>query len=144
MRLRFKSILSTASICLPFVLLLAAGSGRAESPGGKFTLPFEVHWGVAVLPPGDYSFTVVSSLGTSHYLDVRGKKNSAYIFPAETETGTDTGPSHLTTVTIGGNHFIEQMVLKEANTTFKFRLPKAAKSEAQFTPLMLSHTGQGI
>ena len=30
----------------------------AQVLAGKFTLPFEAHWGLATLPAGDYSFTV--------------------------------------------------------------------------------------
>jgi hypothetical protein len=34
--------------------LLAAAANAQPSFAGKFTLPYEVHWGHAVLPPGDY------------------------------------------------------------------------------------------
>ena len=33
-----------------------AGFANAQTVGGKFTLPFEAHWGQATLPAGDYSF----------------------------------------------------------------------------------------
>jgi hypothetical protein len=33
-----------------------AGFANAQNVAGKFTLPFEAHWGQATLPAGDYSF----------------------------------------------------------------------------------------
>ena len=37
---------------------ISAGPLRAEDLIGKFTLPIEVRWGQATLPPGDYSFRI--------------------------------------------------------------------------------------
>ena len=40
-------------------LCLSAAIGKAQNAyAGKFTLPFETHWGGAVLPAGDYTMTV--------------------------------------------------------------------------------------
>ncbi|PYU21890.1 MAG: hypothetical protein DMG32_19480 [Acidobacteria bacterium] len=36
-------------------------AANAQSFTGKFTLPYEVHWGAVVLPAGDYSITMESS-----------------------------------------------------------------------------------
>jgi len=33
-----------------------AGVANAQTVAGKFTLPFETHWGQATLPAGNYSF----------------------------------------------------------------------------------------
>ena len=45
--------------------LFFAGTARAQgqSPAfvGKFTLPYQVHWGKSVLQPGDYTITIVSA-----------------------------------------------------------------------------------
>ncbi|MGH9451756.1 MAG: hypothetical protein ACRD11_14665 [Terriglobia bacterium] len=141
MRLRLRFF--TVSVFMSLALVLAAGISKATSSGGKFTLPYEAHWGIAVLPPGDYTFTVISPSGSPRYLDVRGKRSGAYIFPLGTQIGTNARHSHLTLVTIGSNHFIERLVLKEVNTTFEFRIPKSAKTEARFTRLKLSRAGQG-
>jgi hypothetical protein len=44
------------------MLCLAAAVAPAQSPyQGAFSLPFAVQWGGAVLPPGDYSFTLEHS-----------------------------------------------------------------------------------
>ncbi len=33
----------------------------AQDAVGKFTLPYEVHWGKAILDPGDYKYSIESS-----------------------------------------------------------------------------------
>jgi len=49
-----------------------ATSGKAQNAyQGKFTLPFETHWGGATLPAGDYTF-VLSSTGSPYRLYIRG------------------------------------------------------------------------
>ncbi len=55
-----------------------AGAANAQPTfSGRFTLPYEVHWGHAVLPPGDYSITmdrfdsaaiVRSASGKAHFI----------------------------------------------------------------------------
>src|SRR6059036_3392835 len=44
------------------VTLLASFAGAQGSvvSSGKFTLPVETHWGLAVLPPGEYTYTLAS------------------------------------------------------------------------------------
>jgi hypothetical protein len=57
-----KSIRSFTLLKLAVGLLAAtcftSGLAQAQNLAGKFSLPFEAHWGLATLPAGDYSFTV--------------------------------------------------------------------------------------
>lgn len=140
--MRLRSILLPASVCLLFGALIASSSANAASPGGRFTLPFAAAFGSTILPPGDYTFTVLSSFGSANYLDVRGKTTSVFILPAETHAWADGGKSRLTAVTLGNNHFIESLTLGEAGLTFRFKLPKGARVPASFTSLM-APAGQG-
>src|SRR6266700_4026407 len=43
--------------------LLCVGTVQAQFPvyRGKFTLPYQVHWGMSVLEPGDYTITIQST-----------------------------------------------------------------------------------
>ena len=53
-------------------LCLFAGAANAQhfaASRGSFTLPFEVNWGTAVLPAGDYTFTL-GSFGMSPILAI--------------------------------------------------------------------------
>jgi hypothetical protein len=63
-----------------------AGTANAQtSPAAKFNLPFEVHWGKNVLPPGQYTVSldpsartvrVQSTSGTAFYTSIPIKDDS--------------------------------------------------------------------
>jgi len=49
-----RGILQLCVGIVAMTCLFAAAANAQPSFAGKFTLPYEVHWGHAVLPPGDY------------------------------------------------------------------------------------------
>jgi hypothetical protein len=55
--IRISALLRLATVAL-LAICFNAGRANAQVVAGKFTLPFEAHWGPATLPPGDYSFTL--------------------------------------------------------------------------------------
>ena len=56
-----------------------ATSGKAQNAlQGKFTLPFETHWGGATLPAGDYTFTLASA-SSPYTLYIQGQAGNAII-----------------------------------------------------------------
>jgi hypothetical protein len=44
-----------------FFVDTARAQGAVPAFVGKFTLPYQVHWGKSVLQPGDYTITIVSA-----------------------------------------------------------------------------------
>ena len=62
------------------VLAMTVGAGPlcAENHKGSFTLPFEVRWGTAVLPAGDYTFTIDTDKGPN-LATIRGDNGAAMI-----------------------------------------------------------------
>jgi hypothetical protein len=65
----------------------AQAQGQLPAFAGKFTLPYEVHWGNSVLPPGDYSLTIKSK-GTPMIALVRTADGEAvtYVMNGAVET----------------------------------------------------------
>ena len=65
--------------------VLAAGfsakPASAQVLEGKFTLPSEVHWGLATLPAGDYSLTLDKSNTDGMVSVSRGSRPVALILP---------------------------------------------------------------
>jgi hypothetical protein len=54
-----KTNLTVVRLGLAVVICAAAGAASAQPlVKGTFTLPYEVHWGKAVLAPGHYSITI--------------------------------------------------------------------------------------
>jgi len=53
-----KTVKMLAILALAMCAFTAAAN--AQSVAGRFTLPYEVHWGTATLPPGEYTITMDS------------------------------------------------------------------------------------
>ncbi len=54
-----RSIKASSVLALALVAVSSGASlANAQEVQGKFTLPYETHWGGSVLKPGDYSFRV--------------------------------------------------------------------------------------
>jgi hypothetical protein len=55
--IRISSLIRFAGLAL-LAACFVAGHANAQVFQGKFTLPFQARWGQAILPAGDYSFTL--------------------------------------------------------------------------------------
>src|SRR5436305_12363702 len=77
----FKHSLTTM---LGACLFLGLTNARPPDAVGKFTLPFEAKWGRAVLPAGDYSFTVGHIPGSPKILEVRSGPKAVVLVMAVT------------------------------------------------------------
>ncbi len=125
---------STRSFTLVRFLVLAllaacfnAGLASAQVSAGKFTLPFETRWGRAVLPAGDYSFTLASG-SLPAIVTVRGEGNAAMIMATGgTSQGRISDQSALFVVRSGGKATVRSMYLEHLGLTFYYTAPKAGK-----------------
>ena len=102
-----------------FALISVAGaSAQTGVFSGKFTLPYQVRWGDAMLPAGDYSirFSSIHSPATIHSMD---GKVSAYVFTARSQD-SEKGPSSLTIVTRGNERRVASMNLPEARVSLVY------------------------
>jgi hypothetical protein len=72
-----------------------ATSGKAQNAyQGKFTLPFETHWGGATLPAGDYTFTLASA-SSPYTIYIQGQAGSAIIRANTADSRVVSGHAHL-------------------------------------------------
>jgi hypothetical protein len=120
-----KQTRSHTTIRLAFFALLAtavsAGLLRAEDPKGTFTLPFEVRWGTAVLPAGDYSFQVDN---TDYIVTIRGENQAAMVLSMPPSANNDHSPSALIIVRHGKRGTVRTLRLAEQNVVFTYPAPK--------------------
>jgi hypothetical protein len=141
-KLNFRAVVYTKSVCLSVALLLAAGTGWAQSAdtsdGGSFTLPLEVHWGNAVLRAGDYSFAITRFGESTRLLEIRGNGVSARMLSVPDISDAD--GSRLTVVTMGEKSFIEE--LKLPGLTFRFAIPRNSKIAGRFPRSQTPWVGQ--
>jgi hypothetical protein len=107
---------------------LSAGVASAQQYTAKVTLPVRTHWGNAVLPPGDYVFSVESASPYTMVLRRRTREFVAFVMPtAKSLRGPVAGPSELIGIRRGGTLRIRQLRLAEAELTLGYSLPKGER-----------------
>jgi hypothetical protein len=117
---------------LPAVLsaCLFLGYASAQPPDavGKFTLPFEARWGKAVLPAGNYSFTVSHTGGSPELLAIKnGSKAVALVMASGVRESKPSNDNTLVAVRNGGQHSIQLLKLGCIGQTFFYQPAKGAK-----------------
>jgi hypothetical protein len=101
---------------------LATNGNAQNAYKGKFTLPFETHWGGATLPAGDYTFAMAST-GSPYTLYIRGEKVNAIVIASSID---DIGVS---------NHAQLNLVeIADIQTVQTFDAPELGKTFVYFTP----------
>ena len=128
--------ISIKAALIAAALLVAGGfSGPANAQGrtqARFTLPFEVHWGQAVLPPGDY--LVRFPLETPGNLVIFNATNRREVAIEGTDDRDDSAGrrSALLISTKGREHVVYSLTIAELGETFVYhRLPNSEVKEAR-------------
>ena len=120
---------------LPTVLVLGSFSTcvhSQESSIGEFTLLTKVHWGDAVLPDGDYTYTVESSDGLFLITVRRKEDGSVARFMANTFSETQRSDSGGLILTRGGEDtFVTSMRVGTLGLVFYFSAPRV-KQDGSF------------
>ncbi|MGD0227076.1 MAG: hypothetical protein ABSF71_32520 [Terriglobia bacterium] len=131
--MKAKSIRSFLQV-LFFVALALALAPRAASAldnqVGKFTLPFEVHWGGAVLPAGSYRISA-DSLNSATLVNVY-KENSpsaGFLIPA---IGWDSTPASYGKVQLvidhkNGEAYVKELKVGSEGVALYYAAPKLKK-----------------
>ncbi len=100
---------------------LFAGAASAQTAYGRFRLPQPVQWGKALLPAGEYEFTV-SSTSMTGVIAVRSRdqKTSAFVIPVEIARLGTKAPSALI-IDIRGNQWtVRSLRLAERHLVLNF------------------------
>lgn len=98
---------------------LSARSARAQSAfEGKFTLPFEAHWGQAMLPAGDYQLSITTT-GNPTMVIIRDAKSGRHVASVAPPIRQDaTGESALLIGTRGTQRVIHSLRVAELGVVF--------------------------
>jgi hypothetical protein len=115
----FLRLAGIAAIGFAFV----ATPARAESLTAAFTLPYEVQWGKAVLPPGAYTMTFESRQGAALVRSSTGA-GRAFVIPMTINKAMDDQPTALLVVPTEDGHDVLFLNLPEANLSFGYRLSR--------------------
>ena len=127
---------------MALALCLAASQGKAQGTyTGKFTLPFEARWGIAVLPPGDYTISLELDSGrTFNYLLVRGEGKTAMILASLTDPKEISNHSQLTVVKTAAGYAVQSFEAGQAGVTMSYPVLKNKRdreAQEQYSELRL-------
>jgi hypothetical protein len=108
-------------------LIMAVSQVNAQT--ATFTLPFATHVGKTTLPAGEYRLQV-SAMGSvipAAYLYANGKLvATAPVFRQLTQDATG---SYLELLAVGGSHYFNKFVSRDAGATYTFVIPSAAQHQ---------------
>ena len=111
------------------IAVLALGAlatcGNAQNAyQGKFTLPFEAHWGNVTLPAGDYTFALRSA-SAPYVLHIQGGATftNTFIMAITADPRVVSGHAQLNLVDIAGAQSIETFEAPELGLTFSYSTP---------------------
>ena len=124
MRLAMKVRLFAVVLLATFAFAAAA---RADTMAAKFNLPFEVHWGKKILPPGEYSVTMNSSSNIARVESVHGK--IAFFTPIPTMVYNRTGNTALYVLVHGDERIVRSLNLPLRGISLVYRPATEAERE---------------
>jgi hypothetical protein len=112
-------------------LSLAPGTADAQDKGGAFALPHEVHWQNAVVPAGEYRFTV-EAMGPAEMLNLRkmsGAPASFMLVVNDADVLESTEPARLIIKSEAGVSYVSAMSLPQFELALHFAAPRTAEKE---------------
>jgi hypothetical protein len=109
------------------IAVLALGAlatcGNAQNAyQGKFTLPFEAHWGGVTLPAGDYTFALRSA-SVPYVVQIQGGATNSFILAITADPKIASGHAQLNLVDIGGEQSVQTFEVPELGLTFSYATP---------------------
>ena len=122
-----------AAVLTLSALNFAPSLASAQEAAGSFTLSHEVHWQNAIVPTGEYRFTLEPS-GPSDMLTLRkvsGKGAGFVMLVTDTQPSKPSDLSRLVMVSRSRGSFVEQLQLPEFGVTLHFAVPADTRKVAQ-------------
>jgi hypothetical protein len=121
-------LLAMAAVGLAAVCASARPVSAQNAWQGSFTLPNEVHWQGAILPAGDYTFSMETAVSPNKMV-VRRKDAAAIILTISTSTGSKNQPSQLTIERHGDAYFVSEMYSADLGVQFRYSIPAPPKDQ---------------
>ena len=106
-----------------------AGFANAQTVAGKFTLPFEAHWGQATLPAGDYFLTLERGPGALVQIFHAGGKGAGIVLDRGYSAETS-GSMSLTVVRNSAGYSVCDLNLPEIGKVLHYAPTKPARIPA--------------
>lgn len=108
-----------------------------SSFAGKFTLPFEVHWGRAVLPAGQYFISMDATTGPAMVSSMKGDKTIYTEAPAV--ANSHSGGTSLTITTTANERRVRYLNVRELGKLLIFA-PRSKSEREELAKTVSSNT----
>lgn len=130
----YASLLALTALNL--VPAMAAQSGAQ----GKFTLPHDVHWQNAVVPAGDYRFSLDNngSLGVLTLAKVSGTRTGFLFLVKGVDSATATHANKLLLESTVNGSYVSAMQLSEFGMTLHFEVPLQGAEKQMAKPATMA------
>jgi hypothetical protein len=124
-------IFAAAAIAAIAICASATPAAAQNAFQGSFTLPSDVRWQGAMLPAGDYTFTMKSAAVPAQIIVKGSNGNAAFVVTVATNTRVTGQGSCLVIEDRGGNGFVSELYLADIGLHLRYGVPKIPKSERQ-------------
>jgi hypothetical protein len=128
MKPSFSRILTIVTLGLIAVCASARPAAAQNAFQGNFTLPNEVRWANAVLPAGEYYFSLKSA-GLPAQITLSGPNGKAFVLTSATNQRAAGESSSLTIERHGGTRFVREMYLAGLKLHLRYGAPSMPKNE---------------
>ena len=122
-----------AAVVILSALNFSPSLAFAQDAAGTFTLTHEVRWQNAIVPAGEYRFTI-GATGPAEMLTLRkmtGNAASFMLLVTDVETSQASAPSQLVVISRANGRFVSTMQLPEFGVTLHFAVPAETREVAQ-------------
>ena len=132
-----------ALLALTTLNLVPSLASAQEPAHGRFTLPHEVHWESAIVPAGDYQFTVASDGIQLLRLDkISGPRGGFMFLVHDQEVAKPADVSRLVLETTPAGSYVSAMQLPDFGITLNFTVPTFT-TEKQMARAVTMHSASG-
>ena len=121
--MKLKGYAVFAAVCT-FALAGLSLPASAQTYKGKFTLPYEAHWGIVDLQPGEYTVTP-SIVGTTPLLYVSGNGTGFNIMAGPMDVREPGGRGKIELTEVNGTHVVTRFFAASVGKDYTFAIPKA-------------------
>lgn len=126
-------------------LSFAPTQASAQEPArGRFTLPHDVHWENAIVPAGEYQFSIESdTIGVLRLDKISGTRAGFMFLVRDQQPSKPSDLSRIMLDTTSSGSYVTSMQLPDFGMTLNFTVP-ASKAEKQMASAatMRSSSGQ--
>ncbi|HSU62108.1 MAG TPA: hypothetical protein VLI55_22560 [Bryobacteraceae bacterium] len=124
MKINPKRALTVVGFAAAFSMLALPLSAQQA----KFNLPVEVHWGKAILPPGQYRLSIPSATTSPvGVMYIYGEGGAKMALPVMTDIRPESKHSYLRLLDIDGTYVVREFSSGATGKSYLFGIPKTLR-----------------